>query len=150
MERFRDNFLSKPNVGMERFRDGGMERFHSTPQPNTPLHSRDIPSLGLGQDPNLGWIEPCSWCRPRHGRTFSRLGRPVIHLHEFSVACVVGSTSPTESESIASEQSKHNHWYASVQPTPTLQRKWLQYLILCRAQTVNLKNSSGTAPSYHA
>jgi hypothetical protein len=31
MERFRDNFLSKPNTGMERFRDSGMEWFHSIP-----------------------------------------------------------------------------------------------------------------------
>jgi hypothetical protein len=50
MERFRDNFLSKPNTGMERFRDSGMEWFHSIPphpKNEHTLRSPFFPKRGL-------------------------------------------------------------------------------------------------------
>ena len=43
MERFRDNFLSKKNTGMERFRDCGMEWFHSIPLHSQTEHTPNEP-----------------------------------------------------------------------------------------------------------
>jgi hypothetical protein len=42
MERFRDNFLSKTNTGMERFHDSGMEWFHSIPPGSKNEHTLKV------------------------------------------------------------------------------------------------------------
>jgi hypothetical protein len=49
MEQFRDNFLSKPNTGMEQFRDSGIELFHSFPPQPKNEHTLSGPSNGTNK-----------------------------------------------------------------------------------------------------
>ena len=65
MERFSDNFLSKLNIGMERFRDSGMEWFHSIPSHSETEHTLNFTTRKLDGEERIeaqrvkGW--PLLW-----------------------------------------------------------------------------------------